>query len=92
MRRKNRSDDYTTPTFSFKIQVNDVVDLTFNFATKLDNEEPGEGKAKKVRQENVEKGIKERGVDVSNKYHKRKIIISRGVNELHRHSSNVNDY
>ena len=29
---------------------------------------------------------------ISNKYHKRKIIISRGVNQLHKHSSNVNNY
>ena len=29
---------------------------------------------------------------VTNKYHKRKIIISRGVNQLHKHSSNVNDH
>ena len=143
--------------------------MKFNFATKLDNEEPGDGKAKKVRQEDAETGIKERGDDdgrskddmkvkeelkgnyenvhaypyenkdemtkvdtlddefdkgsikesvplnlskaiseknnqssnsqihttkqgVPNKYHKRKIIISRGVNQLHKHSSNVNDH
>ena len=153
---------------SFWIQVNDVVDLKFNFATKLDNEEPGDGKAKKVRQEDAETGIKERGGDdgtskgnmkvkeelkgnnekidsypyannnemttvatldderdqgsikksvpfnqnkaisegnkqssnsnkhtteqgISNKYNKRNIIISRGVNHLHKHSSNVNE-
>lgn len=143
--------------------------MKFNFATKLDNEEPGDGKAKKVRQEDKEAGIKERGGDdgsskddmkvkeelkgnyenghaypyenndemtkvatlddefdkgsikksvplnlsnaiseknnqssnsqihttkqgVPNKYPKRKIIISRGVNQLHKHSSNVNDH